>query len=483
MTKRERAAQHLVVNWPDWIPPLIDMVLIIVAFMIAHYARYELQLLRPLDEAFRAPFEPFVPYALLYGAALVFSIQRHNLYRHVRGRSWGEELIAIGNGATNSLVVVMSVSFLLQPLVFSRLLLLYGGVLSVALVAAARLIYHAIRGRQRKRGIGVERVLVVGAGEVGLSVLRNMLARPDLGFQVVGFVDDDPDRGVADIGRVRALGRIDNLPDIIVNEKVDLVIITLSWESHRDILRIVRECDRQDVQVRIVPDVFQLKLNRMKVENLAGIPLLGIKDRVRIPSSERIIKRLMDIAVIVVSAPVWGIIFGITALAIRMEGPGPILYGQARVGQGGRQFRVWKFRSMVENADELKAELVEAQGLDPRHPKLKDDPRITRVGKFIRRVSLDELPQIFNILMGDMSLVGPRPPTPDEVELYEAWHMQRLQTRGGLTGLWQVSGRSDVPFEEMVLLDLYYIENWSILLDLQILLRTVPRVLFGDGAY
>jgi exopolysaccharide biosynthesis polyprenyl glycosylphosphotransferase len=282
---------------------------------------------------------------------------------------------------------------------------------------------------------------------------------------------------------MRALGAVENLPAIIVTERVDLVVITLSWESHREILDIVRECDRQDVQVRIVPDLFQLKLNRMQVENLAGIPLLGIKNRVRIPSGERLLKRLIDVAVIVIAAPVWIPLFAVTALAIWLEGRGSILYGQARVGKGGRTFQVWKFRSMVENADEMKAQLVEEQGLDPRHPKLKDDPRITHVGRIIRRVSLDELPQIFNILRGDMSLVGPRPPTPDEVALYEPWHMQRLETRGGLTGLWQVSGRSDVPFEEMVLLDLYYIENWSLLMDLQILLRTIPRVLLGDGAY
>jgi exopolysaccharide biosynthesis polyprenyl glycosylphosphotransferase len=483
MIDKERAARQLVVNWPDWLPPLIDAGLILVAFLVAHYARYSLQLLRPLDEAFRAPFEPFIPYVLLYAAWLIASAQQHGLYRYVRGRSWGEELIAIANSVTNSLVVVMGVSFALQPLVFSRLLLLYGGVFSVVLLAADRAAFRMLRARQRRRGIGVERVLVVGAGEIGLSVLRNMLARPDLGFQVVGFVDDDPTRGAADIGRMRALGAVENLPAIIVTERVDLVVITLSWESHREILDIVRECDRQDVQVRIVPDLFQLKLNRMQVENLAGIPLLGIKNRVRIPSGERLLKRLIDVAVIVIAAPVWIPLFAVTALAIWLEGRGSILYGQARVGKGGRTFQVWKFRSMVENADEMKAQLVEEQGLDPRHPKLKDDPRITHVGRIIRRVSLDELPQIFNILRGDMSLVGPRPPTPDEVALYEPWHMQRLETRGGLTGLWQVSGRSDVPFEEMVLLDLYYIENWSLLMDLQILLRTIPRVLLGDGAY
>jgi exopolysaccharide biosynthesis polyprenyl glycosylphosphotransferase len=483
MTNKERANRALVGNLPEWAPPLIDFGLILAAFALAYYVRYELQLLRPVDEFNRAPFDPFVVYALLFAAILILSAGGRNLYRHVRGRSWLDEAVTIANAATNALVLIMALSFFLQPLVFSRLLLLYAATFTILLLALARLVYRDIRRRQRKRGLGVERVLVVGAGEVGLSVLRNMLAQPDLGFQVVGFVDDDPERGQADIGRVKALGRVDNLSALIVEQAIDLVVITLSWEHHREILDIVRECDRQDVQMRLVPDFFQLKLNRMQVENLAGIPLLGIKGDIRIPTAERLLKRLIDITVIVLTAPVWLLLFGLVALAIRLEGSGAVLYRQDRVGAGGRRFRVWKFRSMVENAEALKAELVAQQGLDPRHPKLKDDPRITRVGRLIRRASIDELPQIFNILRGDMSIVGPRPPTPDEVELYEPWHRQRLQIRGGLTGLWQVSGRSDVPFEEMVLLDLYYIENWSLLLDLQIMLRTVPRVLFGDGAY
>lgn len=483
MTKKEYEARMLVVTWPGWVPPLVDFLLIMVGFALAYYARYQLQLLRPLDEIYRAPFEPFIPYALLYACILLLMLHQRNLYTHVRGRSWGEDLISIIIGMAVSLVLVTAVSFFLQPLVFSRLLLLYAGFLSVVLLAAVRVAYRVIRARQRKRGIGVEKVLVVGAGEVGRAVMRNMIARPDLGYKVIGFVDDDPTRGAADLGRLKALGELDNLPGLINDEDIDLVIVTLSWEHQRKILRIVRECDRQDVGVRIVPDMFQLQLNRVQIENLQGIPLLGLRHDVHIPHLARHLKRAMDILLIVLSSIVWLPVCSLIALAIRLEDPGPVFYGQERIGKNGRPFKVWKFRSMVTNADELKAQLIEDQGLDPRHPKLKHDPRITRIGHLIRRFSMDELPQIFNVLLGDMSLVGPRPPTPDEVGLYEPWHRQRLQVRGGLTGLWQVSGRSDVPFEEMVLLDLYYIENWSLLLDIQIILRTVPRVLLGDGAY
>lgn len=483
MIDKQRAQNNLIFDWPSWILPIIDMGLILVAFLAAHFARYELQLLRPLDEAFRAEFGPYMPYALLYGAWLIFSMQQANLYHHVRGRSLVDETVSIANGATNALFLIMGFSFAVRPLVFSRLLLLYAAIISALLLALARVIYRWLRTRQQRRGIGVERVLVVGAGEISRAVMRNTLARPDLGYQVVGFVDDDPERSQTDIGRLRALGPINKLPVLIVDEHIDLVIVTLPWQHQREILQIVRECDRQDVQVRFVPDMFQLQMSYMEVENLEGIPLLGIKSQVVIPRSERLLKRAIDIALVVLAAPIWLPLVGLIALAIRLEDSGPVFYGQERVGQGGRSFRAWKFRSMVENADALWAKMVEEQGLDPRHPKLKNDPRVTRVGRFIRRTSLDELPQLFNILNGEMSIVGPRPPTPDEVALYEPWHRERLKIRGGLTGLWQVSGRSDVPFEEMVLLDLYYIENWSLLLDLQIILRTIPRVLLGDGAY
>jgi lipopolysaccharide/colanic/teichoic acid biosynthesis glycosyltransferase len=171
------------------------------------------------------------------------------------------------------------------------------------------------------------------------------------------------------------------------------------------------------------------------------------------------------------------------ALAIKLDSPGPIFYVQRRVGKNGRNFEIVKFRSMVQNAEKLHAEMVRKTGANPKRPKWENDPRITRVGRWLRRTSIDELPNLVNVLRGEMSIVGPRPPTPSEVELYEPWQRQRLNTQPGMTGLWQVSGRSKVPFEEQCLLDIYYIENWSIGLDIQILLRSIPNVLFGTGAY
>lgn len=466
-----------------WLFPLLDTLLVFAAFAAAYYARYELQILRPVGEAFRASFTPYIPFALVFAAVLLLNNQGSALYKSTRGRSWIEEIYIVGNGVTNATVILILITFVFQPLVYSRLLLGYVAVISLALLSLLRVVRRLTLARLRSKGIGVQRVLLVGTGEVGQAVLRTMIARQQLGYQPVGYLDDDPDRGNVDLGRVKGLGGTKNIGKTIQNHRVDLVVITLPWKHHERILELVQACRRVGCDVRVVPDLFQLNLRQVQVENLDGIPLLGVNGNKPFRASRRLLKRAVDIGLIALFSPLLVALTALCALAIRLEGPGPILYKQRRVGENGQEFNIMKFRTMVPNAEELHAQLVEESGEDPRHPKIKDDPRVTHVGHFLRATSFDELPNLVNVLRGQMSLVGPRAPTPEEVKLYQPWHMQRLNIIPGMTGLWQVSGRSDVPFEEMCLLDIYYIENWSVKLDAQILMMTVPRVLLGHGAY
>jgi exopolysaccharide biosynthesis polyprenyl glycosylphosphotransferase len=263
---------------------------------------------------------------------------------------------------------------------------------------------------------------------------------------------------------------------------VDEVIITLPWMYHRKIMGIVRECARWQVSARIVPDLFQMSLSKVDVDDLGGVPLIGVRE-VGFGRGALLIRRGIDIvgaiAGLVLGAPLLALI----ALAIRIDSPGPILFRQTRVGAGGKLFQIYKFRSMHEGAEAELERLRDLNEADGPIFKIQDDPRLTRVGRFLRRTSLDELPQLWNVLRGEMGLVGPRPPLPAEVSRYMEWHKKRLEVRPGMAGLWQVSGRSLLSFDEMVLLDIYYIENWSLWLDFKILLRTIPQVLFGDGAY
>jgi len=477
--------ERLTIQEPLWLLPAVDMWVAFVAFVMAYTMRYELQLIRPVLEINTVPFSNYYGYVMVYMLWLLASYASSGLYRRLRGRSFFEEAAIIGNGVTNGVVLLMAISFMVQAAGFSRLMLVYLVVISTTLLSAVRLgrrwMYAYLRA---KRGVGVQRVLVVGAGDVGQAVLRVMLARRDLGYLPVGYLDDDPTVGSVNLGRLRGLGNIDNLPEALRSAGADMVVITLPWTQHNRIMAMVEACRKLNVSVRVVPDVFQLNLRQVNVENLDGIPLLGVEPKPAIYATNRVLKRILDLTLVVLASPVWVMAFGLVALAIKMDGSGgPVFYTQTRVGENGEPFPMYKFRSMIPDADKLRAQLVREQNQDPRRPKIINDPRITRVGHFLRRTSLDELPNLINVITGQMSLVGPRPPTPAEVKLYDKWHMQRLSIVPGVTGLWQVSGRSDVPFDEMVLLDIYYVENWSIWLDIEILLRTVPRVLLRDGAY
>jgi exopolysaccharide biosynthesis polyprenyl glycosylphosphotransferase len=468
---------------PRWLLPVVDVLLALSAWLLAYWVRYDLQILRPVTEINVAEFEPYIPYMVIFVAWLLAIYWGTGLYRPIRGRPWLDEVYVIINGMMSTTVLIMALSFIIQPIVFSRLMLVYVAGIAVILLSLTRVIQRVIRARLRARGIGIDRVLIIGVGELGQSVLRIMLARRELGYFPIGFMDNDSELGGADLGRLRSFGTTDNLEKVIREENVQTVIITLRWKNYDEIMNLVQQCDKLGVQVRVVPDVFQLNMKQVQVENLDGIPLLGVSDSVYLQQRERIVKRIIDVTLVVLASPLILLITGLVALAIRLEGNGPILYKQVRVGENGKLFDMVKFRSMIPDADKYRQELIQQHELDPRHPKIEDDPRITRVGNFIRRTSIDELPNLWNVLLGHMSLVGPRPPTPDEVTLYEPWHMKRLNIMPGVTGLWQISGRSQVPFDEMCLLDIYYIENWSLKLDIQILLLTVPRVLLRQGAY
>lgn len=466
-----------------WIMPCVDGILVFIAFIGGYYLRYELQLLRVVEEAYYAPFDPFIPYALLFAAWIYFSLRGAGLYERRRGRSWTEEMYIIVNAVAGATVVTMAVSFFAQPLVFSRGLLLEAAALTIVFLGFARLGQRQVDSALRARGLGVERVLIVGAGEMGRSVMQLIVSRPDLGYLPLGFVDDDPERIKSDLGRVRALGAVDDLAGFLDEQPVDLVIVTLPWQDYPQILKVVNWCAQHRVPVRVVPDLFQLSLSQVQVETLGGVPMLSIGRKRIMPLDRRLTKRALDLVLSLIALPFFIIIAALVGLAIRLESPGSIFFKQRRVGENGEVFDVYKFRTMIQDAEARRAELELFNEASGPLFKIKEDPRVTRVGRWLRRFSIDELPQIINVLRGEMSLVGPRPGLPEEVEQYEHWQRQRLEAPPGITGLWQVSGRSDVAFEEMCLMDIYYIENWSLGLDLQILVRTVPRVLIGSGAY
>lgn len=462
--------------------PLLDVVLINVAFLLSYIVRYQLDLPYPVEEQYRAPFTPYIPYAILLTVLCMLLFRIGGLYDWRRRRRLFDEIYHLTSGTATSIVIVMAITFFIQPLVYSRGMLVLAAALIVLLLGLVRVVDYALLAGMYRRGVGVERVLIVGAGETGRAVIRTVLANPMLGYQLAGYVDDDPEKGEG-LGRIKSLGTLNNLSRVLAEGQVDEVIVTLPWMYHRKIMQIVDECERVGARVRIVPDVFQQRMRHVDLDSLSGIPLIGPGPE-RLSSSALLVKRAIDLLLSLLALPFFAVIYAVSGVLIKLDSPGPVFFKQRRVGKDGREFEVLKFRTMVVGADDFKSSVRHLNRFENNVLlKVPDDPRMTRVGRLLRRASVDELPQLINVLRGEMSWVGPRPNTPDEVAQYDPWQRKRLAVLPGITGLWQVSGRSDVPFDEMCLLDIFYIENWSLELDVRILLQTIPHVLFGRGAY
>jgi exopolysaccharide biosynthesis polyprenyl glycosylphosphotransferase len=466
----------------SWAALVIDALLVNLAFLIAYWLRYDLQLFRSVDPANNVPFSVYLPMAALLTFMLLLTNWREGAYNIRRRRSLFDEFYAVINATTTAIMLLVVLVFFYRRMFYSRLIFIYAGIIIIVLLSLARLVRRMILARMQQAGLAVDRLLIIGAGEVGRAVMRNIIAQPDLGYRVVGFLDDDPAKGNTNIGPFEALGPLENLSRVVPEHSIDQVIITLPWQYHLKIMRLITEAQHAGVHPRVVPDLFQLSPGGVDVEEINGIPFLSVKET-SLTGLNQAIKRLFDLVVGGVVLTLLTPACLLVALAIRLDSPGPVFFRQARAGRGGRPFMVYKFRSMRQSAEaELENLRARNEAVGPMF-KIKDDPRRTRVGRLIRRTSLDELPQLINVLRGEMSLVGPRPALMEEVAQYREWQRKRLNVQPGITGLWQVSGRSDLTFDEMAMLDIYYGENWTLKLDLQILLRTVPQILFGNGAY
>lgn len=322
------------------------------------------------------------------------------------------------------------------------------------------------------------RLLVVGTGPLGQGVGKQIQSSRSETLTLVGFADD----GYAGEDRVSALGTVDNLKGLVGKYQISDVVIALPYSAYHNMGEIITCLDDLPVGVWIALGFFDLALYRTDIEDFAGIPMLDLRASA-IDDYQRLIKRAFDIffgfLVLLPALP----LMGLCALIIFLEDGAPILIHQKRVGENGRLFDMLKFRTMVRNAEQLRSQVEKRDAEGNLIHKSKDDPRVTRAGRLLRRLSLDELPQFFNILAGTMSLVGPRPEMPYLVDQYQPWQRKRFAVPPGLTGWWQVNGRSDRPMHLHTEDDLYYIQNYSIWLDLQIIARTIWVVLVGKGSY
>jgi exopolysaccharide biosynthesis polyprenyl glycosylphosphotransferase len=355
--------------------------------------------------------------------------------------------------------------------------------IAIVLIPIARWAVRYAQRRARTQGFAEKRTLIIGAGHVGTLLADKMLRRPALGLKPIGFLDPDP----LPLAAREPMGLplytdVGDLELILAEQNVTHVLVAFSAEGFMHVFDIIERCSNFGVEVSIVPRFFEIVASEPRADEIEGVPLMTLQ-RTRFSPGLTAAKRVIDLVLGSIAMLLALPIMAVVAVAIRMEDGKPVLYRQARLGKDGKPFTMYKFRSMVVCAEDKLDELVDLNEATGPIFKMNNDPRTTKVGRFIRRYSLDELPQVFNVLKGDMSLVGPRPPLPSEVEEYNAWECRRLGVTPGITGLWQVLGRSDLTFEEMVSLDLNYIWNWSPWLDIQIMTRTVGAVLHGRGAY
>lgn len=452
----------------------LDALAIFGAFLLSYYVRVETEVL-PVANVI--PLDRYVKLSAAITAVWLVIFALLGLYRLQSTRRGLNEFARILGAISIGSLVVVALIFFFDVDYFSRFVILFGFVASLVAVALERAIVRVGQQALFRYGVGVRRAIIVGTGRTAQALARE-LTRANRGYVVLGLVDTSAGRKP----KPNTLGKLKELPGLLKAFRPDELIDADPKLSDKQKLELVNLAEDEHIEFRFSSNSVELATSRVDVAAVAGIPLMTIQPT-PLDGWGRVAKRLFDIVGSLIALPFILVLYPFIALAIKLSSPGPVIFKQTRVGRAGRTFTSYKFRSMVADAEKRKKQLARQNEASGPIFKMKDDPRVTRVGRFLRRTSLDELPQFFNVLKGDMSLVGPRPPLPAEVKQYTREQRRRLTIKPGITGPWQVSGRSNIGFDEWVRLDVYYIQNWSLLLDLTILLKTVAVVLARKGAY
>lgn len=411
-------------------------------------------------------FELYRPALLLAALGWTAIYVSYGLYDPARGLRRQDEILLVLKGTFFAALFLMAAGFLYREVSFSRLYFALATPLGFGSVITMRMFQRRLRKILRRRGLGVQRILLVGSGSLGRAVRERIDRNPDFGYELTGVVTEnggDTDEGHA------ALGAWADLPSIVTKSEIDRIFIALANAPEEAVARIVRSCQHLPVQFEVVPDLFGRMNERMRLSEMDGIPLLGVKG-FPLESWNRFMKRTFDIVMAAALLAVFAPIGLLIALLIRLDSRGPILYAQVRIGRDGRIFRIQKFRSMRQGAEVSTGPVWSSPG----------DSRTTRIGSILRRTSLDELPQLWNVLKGDMSLVGPRPERPHFVRQFGERiprYFDRHRVKSGMTGWAQVNGlRGNTSVEERTRFDVFYVENWSLFFDVKILLLTLRHV-------
>jgi exopolysaccharide biosynthesis polyprenyl glycosylphosphotransferase len=424
-----------------------------------------------------------------FGLALVFAIPywclalyANGMYQSTRTRTYLEILWAVIKAATITFLLLGTLIFLLKLQFMSRLFFLIFTGLTFLFICLEKTAIFMSSHYIRRQGLNTRRLLIVGTGKRAVDFIKRSDQHPEWGFEILGSIDDEPGRGVRQVGRLEVVGTLDDIPRIFHRDAIDEIVFLVPRSRLNSLQGTIDNCETEGVVVTVAVDLFDTKLARSSVTELDGMPLLHFKTT-HAKEWELLLKRIFDVTASGLGIIILSLFLLIAVILIKVTSKGPVFFKQARLGLSGRKFTLYKFRTMRIGAHDALNNVTDLNDMTTPEFREKKLHWITPVGRFLRKFSLDELPQLFNVFVGHMSIVGPRPTVPDEVERYKAWQRRRFSMKPGITCLWQVNGRNNIAFEEWMKLDIEYLDHWSLWLDVKIMLKTVPVVLFGIGAY
>ncbi len=465
-----------------WMLVILDALMVFAALNLAYFIRFKLNLSIFRPEVMNSPtYYLILDLILVVVSLILFRIA--GLYHPANILGGMREYSLVFNSIAVLVVCIIFVTFLMPTFILSRGWLGLAWFLTFLAVILGRFIFRRLVYLMRARGYYLKRTMIIGVNEESRYLSAQMQEFTKSGMLIVGFVDDGIPAGNSVHDEHVCLGSINNLEQIVEKYQVEEIILTTSALTQNQIVSIFQQYGvSKKVTLRLTSGLYEIMTTGVQVRELAGVPLLRV-NHVRLTGPDLVMKTLMDYLISTVFLLLLSPLMIIIIIAIKLDSPGPIFHRRKVLGVNGGEFHALKFRSMYVNGDKILDANPELKQELERNHKLKNDPRITRIGAILRKFSLDELPQFLNVLGGQMSVVGPRMISPGEISEYSQLGMNLLTVKPGITGLWQISGRSDVSYSERVRLDMYYVRNWSIWLDVQILLRTIPAVLSRRGAY
>lgn len=447
---------------------LFDNTAIILAFTLA----YQIRRFIPPDPEYLESFPNYIPLLIVQIISILTVFFLYRLYHVGRATSKVDQFYSIFGGVSIGTMMAIAIASLvfknsLFELDYPRAMVIYAWVLDIVLINLGRVFHQWLRMMVQERGWGRDRVIIVGTGPVAQMILQKIQWSSYLGYEIAGLVNGSASS--EDSFGAPLLGSAEQLPELIAEHEIDEVIIALPDVEHQELIRIISLCERSHVAIKVYPDLFQIMASKMSIDDLGGLPLISIQDTA-LRGWNLTLKRALDLVGSAIGLVLISPLMFMVGLLIKLESPGPVFYVQERMGLDAKPFMVIKFRSMRQDAEK-----------DGPGWTVEDDPRRTRIGSFLRKTNLDEIPQLINVLLGEMSLVGPRPEQPFYVEQFQQSiprYMDRHREKAGMTGWAQVNGlRGDTSIWERTKYDLWYIENWSLWLDIKILIRTVLQAL------